>query len=100
MLQISDISYTEIHPVDLLFKEGIIFYTMTVKINVAIHVIKFLAIISPTWRIKFYDHFQQGDSSGAAVETGTVKIVLSSIFLLKSSEFYQHPQDKEINVSV
>lgn len=61
MLQISDVSNTEIHPLDLLLKKGIIFYTMTVKINVAIHNIKFWAVISPTWRIKFYDHFRQGD---------------------------------------
>lgn len=61
VLQISEISDTEIHPVDVPFRKAIIFYTMTMKINVAIHVIKFLAIISPTWRIRFYDHFQQGD---------------------------------------
>lgn len=61
MLQISEMSDTEIHPVDVPFKKEIIFYTMTMKINVAIHVIKFFAIISPTWRIRLYDRFQQGD---------------------------------------
>lgn len=43
---------------------------------------------------------RETESSGAAVETCTVKIVMSSIFLSKSSEFYQHPQDNEINMSV
>lgn len=43
---------------------------------------------------------RETESSGAAVETWTVKIVMASILLLKSSELYQHPQDNEINVFV
>lgn len=97
MLQISEVSDTEIHPVDVPFRKAIIFYVITMKINVAIHVIKFLAVISHTWRIRFYDFSPGRQSSEAAVETCTVKIVMPSISVLKSSEFYQHPQDSEIN---
>lgn len=41
MPRISETSETEIHPADVLFTKAIISYKMTMKINVAIHVIKF-----------------------------------------------------------